>query len=132
MQKTFRLKQVANPTQELPSLFNEEIVDVMSKEIKSSNEELSAVRVSAKENQPRHVGFPYVLHVPTDSVKALTPQVIRGFLLLGVEFKEKQPLFYKDGRSFTRVRIKNGDTPTAERLTALLEQETSFVFKNWK
>ena len=95
-------------------------------------EEYSDARVSAKEKQPLCVGYPYIIYVPTEHIRNLPSTTVRGFISVGVEFKETRPLFYRCDGSFTRIRMKNGDLATATRVLAQLKEQKNRIFTNWK
>ena len=95
-------------------------------------EEYSDARVSPKEKQPKNIGHPYTIHVPTEYVRNIPATTVRGFISVGVEFKESRPLFYRCDSSFTKIRVKNGDITTANRIIETLKEQTSRIFTNWK
>lgn len=130
------LKQVAfgdvTDVTDVPFVLKAEMLENEVKEFVLKDEWVSEPYTATRSKQPKHIGFPYVIHAPTESVKKVHTQVLRGWISIGVEFKESAPLFYKGDASFTRIRIKNGDITTAVRVRELLKQNTTQVFANWK
>lgn len=89
------------------------------------------VKVSHPSKQPKHIGFGFVIHVPTEVFARVPKTTLRALGDAGMEAEAKQPIFYKTKIPFARITFNRGDAKTALKAYATFKAATSLVFKNW-
>ena len=92
--------------------------------------EVSA-KASHASKQPKHIGFGFVIHVPTEVFARVPKAVLQSLGDDGMEAEAKQPIFYKTKIPFARITFNRGDAKTALKAYSVFKEVTNLVFKNW-
>ena len=97
--------------------------------VKINNEEIKILGLSKV--QPKHVGFPYVMHVPASILLSIPENQLQQLAANGMRMKKDKPLFLKTELNYLRVSFNYGDAETALQAYGLFKKHTRHVFKNW-
>lgn len=109
-----------------------QVQDVTYREIENQVVSTEVVaKASCANKQPKHIGFGFVIHVPTEVFARIPKAVLQSLGANGMEAEAKQPIFYKTKIPFARITFHRGDAKTALNAYATFKEVTNLVFKNW-
>ena len=105
------------------------IIEEKNEIIKINNDEIKLLGLSKV--QPKHVGFPYVIHVPASILLCIPENQLQLLAAKGMWMRKDKPLFLKTELNYLRVSFNYGDAETALQAYGLFKKHTRHVFKNW-